>query len=84
MVNKIGIITLHFAHNVGAMLQAYALSKVMGEHSKCEIINYQPEYHVKRYRLSEKYYHPKKVFLSMTSKNKLNIKNYGKATINYF
>lgn len=84
MINKIGIVTLHFAHNAGAMLQAYALSKVMGEYAKCEIINYQPEYHVKRYRLSEMYYHPNKVFLSMISKDKLSIKDYGKATINYF
>ncbi len=47
---NIGIITFHFAHNCGAVLQCLALQeslKRMG-HSVC-IINYQPGYHRRRY-----------------------------------
>ena len=46
---KIGILTFHFAYNCGAMLQAYALQKALGEKCSCEIINYAPEYHTKVY-----------------------------------
>lgn len=47
---KIGIITFHFAHNQGAVLQCYALQKAMkklGHEPK--VIDYCPEYHTVRY-----------------------------------
>ena len=53
---KIGIITFHFPLNYGAVLQAYALAKYLrsiGHHS--EFIDYQPNYHVKRYQWKWKY-----------------------------
>ncbi|MBQ8248241.1 MAG: polysaccharide pyruvyl transferase family protein [Lachnospiraceae bacterium] len=47
---KIGLITFHFAHNQGAVLQCYALQKAL-EQMGCEvkIINYCPSYHTVRY-----------------------------------
>ena len=40
----IGILTYHFAHNYGAMLQAFALMKYLeGTGKKVEMINYIPE-----------------------------------------
>lgn len=47
---KVGIITFHFAHNQGAVLQCYALQSVlkkMGHDVK--VINYCPSYHTIRY-----------------------------------
>ena len=42
---KIGILTFHFAHNYGAMLQAYALStKLRNMGYNAEIIDYRLEY----------------------------------------
>ena len=46
---KIGILTYHFPYNYGAMLQAYALQKAINHISKCEIIDYEPDYHTKQY-----------------------------------
>lgn len=46
----VGIITFHFAHNQGAVLQCYALQrfiKDMGHNVK--VINYCPDYHTIRY-----------------------------------
>lgn len=45
MDKKIGILTFHYANNHGAVLQAYALRKVINSFSDCraEIINYVPE-----------------------------------------
>ena len=40
MVKKIGILTFHKAHNYGAMLQAFALSKKLNSNYNVEIINY--------------------------------------------
>ena len=38
---KIGILTFHYAHNYGAMLQAYALSMKLRSLGHCvEIIDY--------------------------------------------
>lgn len=47
---KIGIITFHFVHNQGAVLQCYALQKkleMLGHEVK--IIDYRPKYHTVRY-----------------------------------
>lgn len=45
-----GILTFHCSDNYGAMLQAYALKKVMSEmHIKTDIINYSPFYMVGRH-----------------------------------
>jgi hypothetical protein len=42
---KIGILTFHFAHNYGAMLQSYALSTVLRMHGyDAEIIDYRVSY----------------------------------------
>lgn len=47
---KVGIITFHFAHNYGAMLQAYALlQKIKSMGHETYIIDYAPKYHTKRY-----------------------------------
>lgn len=42
---NIGILTLHYGLNYGAVLQAYALRKVLNSFSEChaELINYVPE-----------------------------------------
>lgn len=45
---KIGILTFHFPYNFGAMLQAYALQKVIlnATNANCEVIAYEPPEHV--------------------------------------
>ena len=48
---KIGILTFHFAHNYGAMIQAYAMQtylQKLGHESF--VIDYTPEYHTKWFR----------------------------------
>ena len=48
---KIGIITFHFAHNYGAMLQAYALEEaIINLGHDVYIIDYRPEYHLKWFK----------------------------------
>lgn len=44
-MKKVGILTFHYADNYGAVLQAYALRKVINEMENCEaeLINYIPE-----------------------------------------
>ena len=47
---NIGLITFHFVHNQGGVLQCYALKTIlekMGHH--VQIIDYQPRYHTVRY-----------------------------------
>ncbi len=45
---KVGIVTFHFAHNYGAMLQAFALQETMKRMGhEAFIIDYAPEYHTK-------------------------------------
>ncbi len=47
---KIGIITFHFAHNQGAVLQCYALQCFLKKQGyDVEVINYCPSYHTNRY-----------------------------------
>lgn len=48
---KIGIVTFHMAHNCGAMLQAYALSKTVGAFPgvTCEIVDYRLPYIYQKY-----------------------------------
>lgn len=43
-MKKIGILTFHYANNYGAVLQCYALNKVLSGFSECEVevINYIP------------------------------------------
>lgn len=65
---KIGILTYHFPYNCGAMLQAYALQKALGEKCDCEIIDYAPDYHTKAFVPKiRNYIHPD------NTKNPLNI-----------
>jgi hypothetical protein len=47
-MKKIGILTFHYADNYGAVLQAYALRKIINSLPDCkaEIINYVPEGYV--------------------------------------
>ena len=40
-MKKIKIITFHSAHNYGAILQVYALQKVLGKENDVEVINYR-------------------------------------------
>ena len=42
---KVGILTYHFSHNCGAVLQALALMKTVDKYVDCTIIDYQPDYH---------------------------------------
>ena len=47
---KIGIITFHFAHNYGAMLQAYALQETLAAQGhEVGIIDYEPNYHLSKF-----------------------------------
>lgn len=49
-VKKVGIITFHFPHNYGAMLQAYSMQeKLLSMGYDATIIDYEPEYHKKIY-----------------------------------
>lgn len=48
---KIGVLTYHFAHNYGAMLQAYALQRYLfGCGHEVDIIDYRPEKLYRQYR----------------------------------
>lgn len=40
-MKKIGIITFHSAHNYGAMLQVYALQKILNNNGVVKVINYK-------------------------------------------
>jgi len=52
---KVGIITFHCAHNYGAVLQAYALNKVISNFgATCETIDYRPAYLVNQYKPFQK------------------------------
>lgn len=49
---KIGLVSIHAAHNYGSVLQAYALQEKLREFSDdVEIINYRPEYFEYQYKL---------------------------------
>ena len=49
---KVGIITFHFAHNSGAVLQCWALQqKLIEMEFEPEVIDYQPNYHKGRYAI---------------------------------
>lgn len=49
---KIGILTFHCAHNYGAVLQCYALQKILKTMGHdVEIINYRPRYIVNCYKI---------------------------------
>lgn len=49
---KVGIISIHSAHNYGSVLQAYALQEELKKFSNSvKIINYRPYYLEKRYKL---------------------------------
>ena len=50
---KIGILTFQFAHNYGAMLQAYALKSFLNAHYPCvDIVPYFPKWAQKEYAIS--------------------------------
>jgi len=49
---KIGIITIHSAHNYGSVLQAYALQEELKKFSNdVEVINYRPKYFEEKYKM---------------------------------
>lgn len=51
MRKKIGIITFHFPHNVGAVLQCYALqTKLQQMGFDVVVVDYRPEYHTNMYK----------------------------------
>ena len=57
MKNRVGIMTYHYAHNFGAMLQSYSLCKVINDLGfQCEIIDYRLPYidqYVRKERITE-------------------------------
>lgn len=49
---KIGLLSIHSAHNYGSVLQAYALQNVLSTYcDKVEIIDYRPDYLQSQYKL---------------------------------
>lgn len=89
---KIGILTFHMAHNCGAMLQAYALSKYINfnYNCDCEIIDYRLPVIYDKYEkiLNSKKVEPKRIKFEMfindylpTSKRIFNIKDAEKYNI---
>ncbi len=49
---KIGIVSIHSAHNYGSVLQAYALQEELKKFSNdVKIINYRPKYFEKQYKM---------------------------------
>lgn len=51
-MNKVGLLTIHWAHNYGAFLQAYATQKIIEKSGcVCEIVNYQSEKQESLYQL---------------------------------
>ena len=51
-MKKIGLLSIHSAHNYGSVLQAYALMNVLLDYSeKVEIIDYRPEYLQSQYKM---------------------------------
>lgn len=77
---RIGILTFHYAHNYGAMLQAYALKTYLRNQGyDAEIVNYVPDY------MRVKYFHASKIELLCTFKRSV-IKSYfrQKANIDRF
>lgn len=47
--NRVGIVTFHRAHNIGAMLQAFALQNKLQEKYDSEIVDYRSEFEEKKY-----------------------------------
>lgn len=82
---KIGVLTFHFVHNIGAVLQCYALQKHLNTYADCKVINYRPKYHVDVYDLSlyKPECFPSKVFKKIVSTQKKPI-CYLKAFYNAF
>ena len=68
---RIGILTFHYAHNYGAVLQAYALKEFLNNNgNKAEIINYRNSCIENRYR--------KKLAKELTLKNAIHFKQIRK------
>lgn len=71
-VSRVGILTFHYAHNYGAMLQAYALKTFLsGQGYNVNIINYVPDY------MRMKYFHMGALRVFATCKRSI-IKGYFK------
>lgn len=68
---KIGILTFQFAHNYGALVQAYALKEYLDEQGfESSIINYVPDKVRKEYSMNPfGYSHNLKVVLSLSLRN---------------
>lgn len=50
---KVGIVTFHFPHNYGAMLQAYSMQEILLNMGyDASIIDYEPYYHKKTYNVT--------------------------------
>lgn len=77
---KVGILTFHMAHNCGAMLQAYALSKCITEKFSvdCEIIDYRLPiiYHKYDKLLKKKPIEPKRLKFDKYMKSTLPISKH--------
>jgi hypothetical protein len=48
---NVGILTFHRAHNYGAVLQAFALQEVLSDRYSVEIIDYNPDFLIKPYKV---------------------------------
>lgn len=71
---RIGILTYHFSHNCGAVLQALALLKTVGKYADCTIIDYQPDYHASWGDYRYKYEYPPNVIKRIWNSNNSKIK----------
>ena len=72
--HKIGILTFHFAHNCGAVLQAYALMKTVEKYAPCFIVDYQPEYHASWDNYRYKYEYPPTALKRIWTNNRNKLK----------
>ncbi len=77
---KIGIITFHFAHNQGAVLQCYALQQVLDEMGhEVKVINYCPKYHTMRYQAKRDPFFMAYLSWKNTRKSSLPVRFYNSA-----
>ena len=64
---KVAILTFHRAHNYGAVLQCYALSKALSSAGiACEVLDYSPEYFYKMYNVFPPNHSPKTILTTYT------------------
>ena len=77
-MNKIGILTFQFAHNYGALLQAYALKEYLDKYYTVEVLNYIPKKVKYEYSINPFFSNSFKVFLGKIKKIPKRMKQYSK------